>query len=47
MIVEVRVPTDLDGTETELLTRLAEHREERIGTSGGSSLFSRIKSAFS
>ena len=47
VIVEVRVPTELDSTETELLTRLAEHREERIGTSGGTSLFSRIKSAFS
>jgi molecular chaperone DnaJ len=47
VIVEVVVPTSLDDTETDLLSRLAEHRGERIGTSGGNSLFSRIKSAFS
>jgi len=46
-IVKVEVPTKLNGDESELLRRFAEGRGERVGDGGGTSLFSKIKSAFS
>ncbi len=45
-IVDVLVPTKLTTDETELLRAFAEGRGETVGE-GGSSLFSKIKSAFS
>ena len=45
-IVRVEVPTKLSGDEVELLRKYAEGRGERVGDPG-SSLFSKIKSAFS
>ncbi len=44
--VDVRVPTKLTEFETELLTKLAESRNEAVGTGEHGGLFSRIKSAF-
>jgi molecular chaperone DnaJ len=45
-MVWVRTPTDLTRDETELLRKFAEGRGERVGDPG-TSLFSKIKSAFS
>ncbi len=45
-IVKVEVPTKLSADETELLRTFAEGRGEVVGE-GGTSLFSKIKSAFS
>lgn len=45
-IVRVDVPTKLTGDEAELLRKFAEGRGERVGDPG-TSLFSKIKSAFS
>ena len=46
MIVRVEVPTKLSHDETELLRSFAEKRGEEVGEHG-TSLFSKIKSAFS
>ena len=45
-IVEIEVPTKLSTDEIDLLRRFAELRGESVGD-GGTSLFSKIKSAFS
>ena len=45
-IVDVQVPTKLSDAEADLLRRFAEGRGETVGEPG-STLFSRIKSAFS
>lgn len=45
-IVQVEVPTKLSGAESDLLRQFAEGRGETVGESG-TSLFSKIKSAFS
>jgi molecular chaperone DnaJ len=46
-IVKVEVPTKLNGDESALLRQFAEGRGETVGDGGGTSLFSKIKSAFS
>ncbi len=45
LVVRVEVPSDLDGEQRELLTRLAELRGEPLAAAGGG-LFTRLRDAF-